>query len=159
MIERPKRRTHRDNPYTLMITDDYKYIVSFKNGSGVKVTIEIDKEIYDAFNSFELQDKSEMNEFDRRIEHSELLETTLYKRSSNDIESLEDEIIKKSTFENLIYAISLLPETQARRIKKYYFEEKNEYQIAREEETTHQAVSKSIRKALFNLKKILKNKI
>ncbi len=159
MLERPKRRKHKDNPYILNITDDNKYIITFKNGIGVTVSIEIEKEIFDSFDEFELEDKSQMNEYDRRIEHSELLDSTLYKRSTCEIESLEDQIIRECTFEELRNAINQLPMTQARRIKKYYYEEKNERQIAEEEKTSQQSVNKSIRNGLDNLKKILKNKI
>jgi len=70
--------------------------------------------------------------------------------------SVEDQIIKKATFEELQRAINSLPETQRRRIKKYYFAEKNEYEIAKEEHTTQQAVNKSLRLAIQKLKEILK---
>ena len=49
-----------------------------------------------------------------------------------------------------------MPEVQKRRIKKYYFADKNEYEIAREEKTTQQAVNKSLRNAIQKLKEILK---
>ena len=54
-------------------------------------------------------------------------------------------------------AIKKLPEVQQRRIKKYYFEEKKEYEIAEEEGTTQQAINKSLRQARQKLKEILKN--
>ena len=73
--------------------------------------------------------------------------------------SLEDEIIKKSTFDELKKAIELLPEVQKRRIKKYYFEDKTEQQIAEEENATQQSVHIILERALENLKKYLKIKI
>ena len=39
---------------------------------------------------------------------------------------------------------------------KYYFYDKNEYEIAKEEGTTHQAVNKSLKQAKEKLKEILK---
>ena len=54
-------------------------------------------------------------------------------------------------------AIKQLPEVQQRRIKKYCFEEKKEYEIAEEEGTTQQAINKSLRQARQKLKEILKN--
>ena len=69
---------------------------------------------------------------------------------------LEDEIIRKSSFEDLKKAIDTLPEIQKRRIKKYYFEEKNEYEIAKEENTTQQAINKNLHQAIKKLKEILK---
>ena len=72
---------------------------------------------------------------------------------------MEDEIIKNSTFDELKKAIVLLPEVQKRRIKKYYFEDKTEQQIAEEENATQQSVHIILERALENLKKYLKIKI
>ena len=72
---------------------------------------------------------------------------------------MEDEIIKKSIFDELKKAIELLPEVQKRRIKKYYFEDKTEQQIAEEENATQQSVHIILERALENLKKYLKIKI
>ena len=70
--------------------------------------------------------------------------------------SLEDEYIKNSSFEAVRNAIELLPDIQKRRVKKYYYDNKSEYQIAKEEETTHQAVNYTLSFARRNIKKILK---
>ncbi len=156
MAESPKRRKHKDNPYTLRYYEkDNVYFVLFKDAKGYIQSVEISEEVYEAFNLFELQDKKELNEYDRHIEHSELFENTIDTRIENKPISLEDEVIKKATFEELKHAIELLPEIQKRRIKKYYFAEKNEYEIAREENTTQQAVNKSLRMAVKKLKEIL----
>ena len=98
-----------------------------------------------------------MNEFDRHIEHSEIYEESLVKRAKEKTISMEDEFIQKATFEELKRAIEMLPEPQKRRIKKYYFDDKNEYQIAEEERTTHQAIDQSLKIGRENLKKFLKN--
>lgn len=155
-MDKPKRRKHKDNPYTLICIDGIKYIVTFKNGSGKLITVEVTKEIYEKMNEFELDDLHELNQYDRHEEHSEVYENNLNKRALIKPVSLEDEIIQKSTFEELMNAIKTLPETQKRRIKKYYFDDKNEYVIAEEEQTSHQAVHKSLSLALESLKKILK---
>lgn len=157
MAERPKRRKYKDNPYTLSYVEEKNiYLVSFKDGNGIKQVIEVNEEIYKIFNSFELQDLKELNEYDRHIEHSELFENTLEMKAKDKPISVEDQIIKKATFEELQRTINSLPETQRRRIKKYYFAEKNEYEIAKEEHTTQQAVNKSLRLAIQKLKEILK---
>lgn len=154
---RPKRRKHRDNPYVLIKTDDKGlYIVSFKDGIGITRIVEVTKEVYEAFDRFELDDLRELNEYDNHIEHSEIYENNLNERAKDKPLSIEDEIIKKSTFEELKNAIDTLPDIQKRRIKKYYFADKNVYEIAKEENTTHQAISKSINNALETLKNILK---
>ena len=158
MAERPKRRKYKDNPYTLKYVEEKNiYLVSFKDVKGHLQNVEVSKEIYLAFDRFELEDLSEMNEYDNHIEHSEIYENNVEVRAKDKPISLEDEVIQKTTFEELKKAIDLLPNIQKRRIKKYYFEEKNEIQIAKEENATHQAVHKSLSNALMKLKEILKN--
>lgn len=157
MAERPKRRRYKDNPYTLNYCEEKNiYTITFKDGRGVKQEIEVAKKIYTAFNQFELDDISEMNEYDRHIEHSEIYENNLNNRAMDKPLSLEDEIIRQTTFDELKNAIEMLPEVQKQRIKKYYFDDKNEYQIAKEENTTQQAVNKSLSLARIKLKEILK---
>ena len=158
MAERPKRRKYRDNPYTLnYIEEENIYIVSFKDVKGQLQSIQVSREIYKAFDRSELDDLSEMNEYDNHIEHSEIFENKLEIRVKDKPTGLEDYIIQKSTFEDLKKAINMLPEVQKRRIKKYYFEDKTEQQIADEENATHQSVHIILERALENLKKILKN--
>lgn len=157
MAERPKRRKHRDNPYTLNYIESKNiYTVSFKDVKGKLQEVEINKEIYIAFDRFELDDLSEMNEYDNHIEHSEIFENNLESRAKDKPILLEDMIIQKVTFEKLKEAINLLPEVQRRRIKKYYFEDKNEKEIANEEKISQKNVSKSLAVAKRNLKEILK---
>lgn len=154
-MNRPKRRKHKDNPYTLVYTINEKYIVVFKDGKNISHEVEVTEEVYNSFNDFELRDLSELNEYDNHIEHSKIYEETLYRRTIRKQESIDDYIIKKVIYEELRSAIKTLPEVQQRRIKKYYFDEKNEYQIALEENTSHQAVHKSLVLAKIKLKSIL----
>ena len=157
-MQRPKRRRYKDNPYRLEIDNVCKvYIVSFKDSHGIIQKVEISEEIFNALDKFELEDLSEMNEYDNHIEHSEIFENNLNSRAINNSISLEDEVINKCTFEELKKAINKLPEIQKRRIKKYYFQEKTEREIAEEESTTQQSVHIVLKRALNNLKKILKN--
>ena len=157
MAERPKRRRYKDNPYTLNYIESKNiYTVSFKDVKGKLQEVEINKEIYIAFDRFELDDLSEMNEYDNHIEHSEIFENNLESRAKDKPILLEDMIIQKITFEKLKEAINLLPEVQRRRIKIYYFEDKNEKEIANEEKISQKNVSKSLAVAKRNLKEILK---
>lgn len=157
MAERPKRRRYKDNPYTLNYIESKNiYTVSFKDVKGELQEVEINKEIYKALDRFELDDLSEMNEYDNHIEHSEIFENNLESRAKDKQILLEDMIIQKVTFEKLKKAINELPEIQKRRIKKYYFDEKTEQEIADEENATHQSVHIILERALKNLKKILK---
>ena len=155
MSDRPKRRKSNDNPYTLQIINN-TYVVIFKDNTYKDHIVEVSEDVFNAMNSFELDDLKELNEFDRHIEHSFLLDEKLYTRAKNKPLDLEDEIIRKSSFEDLKRAIDTLPEIQRRRIKKYYFEEKNEYEIAKEENTTQQAINKNLHQAIKKLKEILK---
>ena len=156
MSDRPKRRKSNDNPYTLQIINN-TYVVIFKDNTYKDHIVEVSEDVFNAMNSFELDDLKELNEFDRHIEHSFLLDEKLYTRAKNKPLDLEDEIIRKSSFEDLKKAIDTLPEIQKRRIKKYYFEDKTEKEIADEENASQQSVHIILCRALDNLKKILKN--
>ena len=158
MAERPKRRRYKDNPYTLKYVEEKNiYIVSFKDVKGHLQEVEVSKEIYKVFDLFELQDIRELNEYDRNIEHSEIYENNLEVRAKDKPLSLEDEVIRKSTLDELKKAIELLPTVQKNRIKKYYFDDKSEVDIAKEEKVSQKNVSKSLSVAIKNLKEILKN--
>ena len=157
MAERPKRRKYRDNPYTLNYIEEKNiYMVSFKDIRGHLQKIEISEEVYKAFDKFELDDIKELNEYDRHIEHSEIFENNLEIRAKDKPMSLEDEIIRKSTFDELKKAINKLPDIQRRRIVKYYFEDKTQQQIAEEEMVDIRAIQYSLNIALKKLKEILK---
>ena len=54
----------------------------FKDGENNTHLVEIKKEIFDAMDRFELDDLSEMNEYDNHIEHSEVKEITLNKKNA-----------------------------------------------------------------------------
>lgn len=156
MDENPKRIKKKDDPYTIKRVEN-DYIVCFKDGLGVFQEIHVTKEVYRIFDEYELQDKKEMNEYYRHIEHSEIYENNLVKRAKEKTISLEDEFIKKATFEDLKKSMNKLKEPYKRRIKLYYFEDKNEAEIAELEGITQQAVSKSLNFAIEKLKNFLRN--
>lgn len=146
-----KRRKDKYNPYTLMFEEGI-YKVEFKDSKGNNQVIEINQNIYKAFNEFELKDLSHMNEYDNHIEHSEIYEYSLYKRAVYKEISVEERIEKNINFERLKKVIDSLPEVQKRRIRMYYFEDKNLEEIARLEHVSHQAISKSIKNSLNKIK-------
>lgn len=157
MSNRPKRRKHKDNPYILNYIEEKNiYIIEFKDADGIIQEVEVNEKIYKVFDGFELEDLSELNKYDNHIEHSELYDNTLEKRIMDKPMNLDDEIIRKTTFENLRKAINKLPEIQKRRIKKYYFDEKTQQKIADEENVNIRAVQYSLNLALKKLKEILK---
>lgn len=157
MNTRPKRRKSKDNPYDLLNIDEREvYKVSFKDGQKRLRIVKVTKAVYEAFDNFELTDKKQMNEYERHIEYSEIFENNIDQRMIEKPMNLEDEIIQRITYEELNNALDQLSDIQKIRIKKYYFQEKNEYQIAKEENTSQQAISKSIKLSLEKLKEILK---
>ena len=62
----PNRKKDKLNPYTLAIENN-TYYVSFTDGQGIFHKQEISMELYAAFNGFELDDISLMNEASRHL--------------------------------------------------------------------------------------------
>jgi len=154
MGEHPKRRKDKYNPYSICEMDG-TYFVSFRDGQGVMNKYEITKELYDAFNSFELEDLSYLNVWDRHMEQSEIWEPTLNERAVDVQESVEDIVMRNVQNEKVHRAIGMLPEVQKRRIKMYFFDGMTYEEIAAEEKCKHPAVVKSVKAALDKLKNIL----
>lgn len=80
-MDRPKRRKSKDNPYTL-ISNNNRYFVIFSDVNNKKNIVEVSEQVFYTFDKFELEDKKELNEYDRHIEHSEIYDETLLKRTS-----------------------------------------------------------------------------
>lgn len=149
-MKKVKRRKNKYNPYTLEVN----HIITFMDSRGKKQTILLNDELYQTFNSFELQDLKEMNEYDRHIEHLEVTEESLYHNTKNNYQSLEELVLKKMVYENLYQEIEKLPTIQKRRLKMYYFEELTLKEIAKKEGCSKVAIKYSIDSAL---KKIYEN--
>ncbi len=147
----------RTNPYEIFSvgidTDTPHFYVSFKDGQGVQICMEIDKAVFDQLDRFELDDLSFLNEWDRHIEHSELTEVALHTRAIADIESVEIAAFTEIQNEQLRRAIAALPEIQRRRLVMYYFDGLTYEEIAQREGCTHPAVIKSVKAAISKLKK------
>lgn len=158
MKERPKRRRKKDNPYILNYNGNSKiYTVSFKDVKGNIRIVEINEEIYDCLDKFELNDLSEMNEYDRHIEHSHIYENKINEKAFMKAEKVEDIVEKNIINEKLKNAIGKLPLIQKRRIEMYYFEGLSQREIAEKEGISLRAVQYTLNKAISELKKILKN--
>ena len=154
---KPKRRKYKDNPYTInkdSITN--KYYIKFKDSTNKEQFIEVDATIYKVFDDSELNDISEMNEYDNHIEHSEIYEYKIDLISSRKIKSTEELVEDKMLHEELKTAINELSEPQKRRIKMYYFEDKNLRQISEIEHCCVMSVKDSIELGIKNLKEKLK---
>ena len=131
------------------------FYVSFKDGEGYAHSIEISEALFHAFNDFELDDLSHMNEADRHYEKSELTEETLNRRALRPNPALEDIAGRRLESQRLHKAISALTETQQRRVFLYFWEELTYEQIAQVEGCTVMPVKRSIDAALKKLKEIL----
>ena len=96
MDKHSKRNKDKYNPYTLLSHKDKNiYVVVFKDNRNKTHNIEVSKDIYNAFDRFELEDISQMHKYERHIEHSEVYEETIYSRSINKQTSLEEEVEKQ----------------------------------------------------------------
>lgn len=158
MAKMPKRRKSKDNPYTLEYIEDKNiYKVNFKDNKGNLNVVEISVDIYKAMDKFELEDISQMHQFERHIEHSELFEGTLNERAVDKPLALEDIVENTIINEELRKAIDSLSEIQKRRIKLYYFDGLTQQEIANREGTSLRAVQYTLNSAINELKKILKN--
>lgn len=156
MDKRPKRRKDKYNPYTLETVDN-KFYVSFTDSNKIKQRVEVSQEVYDCFDEYELIDISAMNEYDRHIEHSNLLESTLENRSWNKKIPLYDVVEKKYISKEVRQAINTLPAVQRQRLIKYYYNGKNYQEIAEEEGCEYQCVQRSVYRAREKLKRKLIN--
>lgn len=156
MNNMPKRRKDRYNTYKFKKIDNgEKYTVEFETYQKNNISLEISKEIYSVFNTFELIDLSIMNEFDRHIEHSELNDNTLNKRMFNVEENVENIVITNIENQKLYKAINSLPPKQKYRIEKYYFDNLTQQEIATIENCSIRAIQYSMKNALKNLKNFL----
>lgn len=154
---RPKRRKSKDNPYTIF-EEQGKLYVTFKDGQGIKQKIEVNNDIFNFFDDSELHDVRELNEFDRRIEHSEQSENTLHKKILSKDVHFEDIMISKMRNGQLKKMLFCLTPLQRERVILFYWERFSCPEIAEMQGCTKQAVSLSIRRARKKLKKeILKN--
>ena len=151
------RNKDKYNPYTLDIDEETNtYIVEFKDIKNIIHRVEVSEKVYEAFDKFELEDISQIHKIRKYIERNEVYEETLFHKSINASISVEDEVESKLLSDDLKDAIKLLNDIQKRRLIKYYFEDKSLEEIALEEGTSHQAISKSIHRAIEEIQKNLK---
>lgn len=157
-IDSKRRLVWKDDQLIPLRRKEFEILIFLAHSVGMQKCLEIEKELYEKFNSFELQDLSYMNVVDRHLEQSEIWDFSLYERAFQKKEGVEDAVIKKLKKEQLQLhnAIEQLSEIQKRRLIKYYFEDKNYEQIAQEEGCSFRMVAKSVKAAIRNLKKILR---
>lgn len=157
----PKRSKDKYNPYTIFSvgseTDSPHYYVSFKDGQGVHICMEIEKELFDILNEFELEDVAYINEWKRHYDLKDHDEVSINKQAISVPLTVEEIILEQIEEEQLHKAISLLPEKLRHRIELYYFEEMTYEEIALIEGCSKSAIKYSIDNAKKKIKKYLKN--
>lgn len=148
------RNKDKYNPYTLEVDEVNEiYTVIFKDSNNIEQRVIINKEVYDAFDKFELEDISQIHKIRKHIEHNEVYEETLFHRSIMSPISVEEEVEQNVLYEELKEAINELPDIQRNRLKKYYFENKTLEEIAREENCSKVAIKYSLDSAIKNISK------
>lgn len=150
----PKRRKDKDNSYNIFKMNQ-KYYIEFIDSQKEKCLLEVSKELYEAFDRFELDDKKYLNIYERHIEQSEVYDISIHKRSNYKEESAEQVAIKNLMIQELYAAISNLPEIQRRRLTLYYFDDLTYEQIAKIENCSYQAIMKSVAAAEKKIKNFL----
>ena len=150
----PNRKKDKSNPYTLSVENN-TYYIAFTDGQGIFHKMEISMELYAAFNSFELEDISQMNVTSRHLTESDMGEEPLGHRIADPSEPVEDYVYRRIMYQELYEAIAQLPEIQRRRVLLYYFGGYTYEQIAQMEGCKHPAIIKSVASAEKNIKKFL----
>jgi len=152
---RPKRRKEKNNPYTIysvgIETDQPRYYVEFDDGEGIHHSVEVDVHTFKAFDRFELDDLSQMNETARHYSESDDTE------QNTGEDTTYQTVLTHIECEQLHSLINQLPETQKRRLLLYYFENYTYKQIATIEGCKIQTIFDSIQVAKKFLKKNLES--
>ena len=159
---RPKRRRKADNPYRLTSiktnTEDFRYYVTFIDSTGIEQCVELTKEQFDAFDSFEKDDLREMNEIERHIasyaDRSDAIERG-YHPGPEDVAI--ERVSKETELDMLRNAMLILTEVQQRRLEMYYFQKMTYQQISAVECCSINAIKKSIHSAEAGIKKYFEN--
>ena len=148
---RPKRRTDKDNPYTIYSigkdTGYPKYFVEFDDGEGIHQCVEITEEQFQDFDKNELKDLSHLNEIDRHYGYG-ILDEEAYDTT---VETVLYLLVK----ELLYRSFDFLTLTQKHRIHLYYYENLTYEQIAEKEGCTKMPVKRSLEDAKEKIKKYL----
>ena len=96
MVNRPKRRKDKDNPYSLDFKEN-NYIVSFKTVKNEYKEVKVSEEVFKAFDKFELEDISQLHKVDKHIDmrvidNTEYMDIILFNNAVNDEISIEEQI-------------------------------------------------------------------
>lgn len=97
-----------------------KYFVSFTDGGGEFHRAEINLDIYSALYELNKTDRNLTRSDERNLEHSEITEESLNKRSFEKTKGIEEIILEKEKKTLFWEAIGELPDVQRKRLLLYY---------------------------------------
>lgn len=137
-------------------SNDSKNIIVFKDGNGKTRVIRANEPLRNEYKRRKSEENSQNIKFSRYIEHSELTDISLNKRSINKEISLEEQVISNLESERIIKEIWKLPTPQNRRVYMYIVDEFSYTKIAKIENRSIPTVKESIDRGLENLRKKLK---
>ena len=157
---RPKRRRDELNPYELLTvgieTDSPQYYIKFTDGAGVEHCMEINRELFELFDRFELDDLSYLNEVERHYAEEELTDEVIAHQSMHISDTVEQEAYQRMTNQRLRSVIASLPDKQRRRISLYYFGGYTYEEIAKMEHCSVRSVHVAVKRAEEKIKKFFK---
>ena len=134
-----------------------KYFVSFTGGYGDFQRLESNENIYLALFDLNRRDRNLTRLDERNLEHSELTDETLIKRSFKREKGIEELILEKEMKKIFWQAIGELPEIQRKRLLLYYDYGFSLKEIALIEGCSIRAVKYSIDIAKKKLEEKIKN--
>lgn len=127
--------------------------MAFRDGEGVNRDVEVAEAVFRAFDEFELDDLSRLNELDNHLDSSGV---DVDKLSPNSTESIEERVLENSYVEHILDAVKTLTGKQRRRLKLHFIDGLTYMQIASAEGCSHTAVRKTINNSLQKIQTILK---
>lgn len=135
------------------IENEDKYYISFIDSAKQKCIMEITKDIFEAYKNSRKSYIKENNEFSRHIEHLNLTENELYKKSFKKENTVEEIVLKKIENEKLKNALETLTETQYRRIELHIVNQVTIRDVAKLEKVQKKQIEKSLAAGMKKIKK------
>lgn len=137
--------------------DKVRYYVSFTDGDGEFQRVEINLEIYSTLSELNKTDRNLTRSDERNLEHSELNEGSISRRSFKSSKGIEEIILEKEMKNIFWKAIGELPEIQRKRLLLYYDYGFSLKEIAKIEKCSIRSIQYSIEIAKKKLENNLKN--
>ena len=135
------------------IESEDKYYISFIDSVKQTCRMEITKDVFDAYINSRKSYIKVGNEFSRHIEHLNLNENELYRKSFKKEDTVEEIVLKNIDNEKLENALENLTETQYRRIELHIINEVTIRDVAKLEKVQKRQIEKSLALGMKKIKK------